>query len=67
MKKLWDNPLALLLATGLGLGLNFPLGKLALAAGFSAALWAAFISLGAGLALFVFSGKSKSQVFSKDI
>ena len=67
MKTLWDNPLALLLGTGLGLGLNFPLGKLALAAGFSAALWAAFISFGAGLALFVFSSKSKSQVFSKDI
>ncbi len=67
MKKLWDNPLALLLGTGLGLGFNFPLGKLALAAGFSAALWAAFISFGAGLALFVFSSKSIGQVLSKDI
>ncbi len=67
MKKLWDTPLALLLGTGLGLGLNFPLGKLALAAGFSAAFWAAFISFGAGLALYVLSSKTKNQAFSKDI
>ena len=51
MRKLLDNPFALLLGTGLGLGLNFPLGKLALAAGITASLWSAFISLGAGLAL----------------
>jgi drug/metabolite transporter (DMT)-like permease len=51
MRKLQDNPFVLLVGTGLGLGLNFPLGKLALAAGVSAPLWAAFISLGAGLAL----------------
>jgi drug/metabolite transporter (DMT)-like permease len=48
-----NRPLFLLLATGLALGLNFPLGKLALAAGISAALWAAYICLAAGLALAV--------------
>lgn len=51
MKKLWDAPAFLLLGTGLGLGLNFPLGKLAIGAGFAPPLWAAFISLGAGLVL----------------
>jgi drug/metabolite transporter (DMT)-like permease len=51
MSKLQDNPFLLLIGTGIGLGLNFPLGKLVLAAGVSAPLWAAFISLGAGLAL----------------
>jgi drug/metabolite transporter (DMT)-like permease len=51
MKGLKDHPLALLIGTGLGLGLNFPLGKAALAAGFSAPLWAAYISMSAGLAL----------------
>ncbi len=43
--------LLLLLGTGAALGLNFPLGKLALASGVNPALWACFISLGAGLAL----------------
>ena len=52
MTKFKNTPLVLLLGTGFSLGLNFPLGKLALAAGFSAPLWAAYISLGAGLALF---------------
>ena len=33
------------------LGLNFPLGKMAIAAGVNPALWAAVISLGAGLAM----------------
>ncbi len=41
----------LLLGTGTMLGLNFPLGKLALGAGVQPAIWAALISLGAGLAL----------------
>ena len=35
------------------LGLNFPLGKLAIAAGVHPALWAALISLGAGLAMWL--------------
>lgn len=46
-----DRRFLLLLGTGAALGLNFPLGKLALASGVTPALWAAVISLGAGLAL----------------
>ncbi|MFT3986171.1 DMT family transporter [Aestuariivirga sp.] len=44
-----NKPLPLLLAVGLALGCNFPLGKLAVAAGVNPALWAALISGGAGL------------------
>jgi drug/metabolite transporter (DMT)-like permease len=50
-----NRPLLLLLGTGAMLGLNFPLGKLAIAAGVEPALWAAFISLGAGLAMLIVS------------
>jgi drug/metabolite transporter (DMT)-like permease len=46
-----NRPLLLLIGTGAMLGLNFPIGKLAIAAGISPALWAAVISLGAGLAM----------------
>ncbi len=46
-----NRPLFLLLGTGAALGLNFPLGKLAMAEGITPALWAAVISLGAGLAM----------------
>jgi drug/metabolite transporter (DMT)-like permease len=45
------SPLLLLIGTGTMLGLNFPLGKMALTQGVNPALWAAFISFGAGLAL----------------
>lgn len=48
---IFDRPLLLLLGTGAALGLNFPIGKLAMAAGVTPALWAAVISLGAGLAM----------------
>ena len=48
-----NRPLLLLLGTGAMLGLNFPLGKLAIASGVEPALWAALISLGAGLALWI--------------
>lgn len=46
-----DRPLALLLLTGLAFGCNFPLGRLAMAAGVNPALWAAVICLGAGAAV----------------
>lgn len=46
-----NRPLLLLVGTGLALGLNFPLGKLAMAAGVNPAIWSAVISLGAGLAM----------------
>ena len=46
-----NRPLLLLLGTGAALGLNFPLGKLAMAAGITPALWAAVISAGAGLVM----------------
>ena len=58
-----NRPLVLLLVTGLAFGCNFPLGKLAVAAGVNPALWAAVICLGAGIAvgvaalLFETSGK----------
>ena len=44
-----NRPLFLLLGTGAALGLNFPIGKMAMAAGVTPALWAAVISAGAGL------------------
>jgi drug/metabolite transporter (DMT)-like permease len=43
------RPLPLLIVAGLAFGCNFPLGKLAMAAGVNPALWAAVICLGAGL------------------
>ncbi|HUQ36016.1 MAG TPA: DMT family transporter [Aestuariivirga sp.] len=46
-----NRPLFLLLGTGAALGLNFPVGKMAMAAGVTPALWAAVISAGAGLAM----------------
>ncbi len=46
-----NRPLPLLLITGFAFGCNFPLGKLAVAAGVNPALWAIVICLGAGLAL----------------
>ncbi len=65
MKRPFDNAPFLLLGTGLGLGLNFPLGKLAVGAGIAPPLWAAFISLGAGLLLL--AAGWRSQVWPKDI
>jgi drug/metabolite transporter (DMT)-like permease len=46
-----NRPLLLLIGTGAALGLNFPIGKLAMSQGVNPALWAAVISLGAGLAM----------------
>ena len=48
-----NRPLPLLLVTGIAFGCNFPLGKLAVAAGVNPALWAIVICLGAGAALAV--------------
>jgi drug/metabolite transporter (DMT)-like permease len=48
-----NRPLFLLLGTGAMLGCNFPLGKMAIAAGVDPVLWAAFICLGAGLSMAV--------------
>lgn len=50
-----NRPLLLLLGTGLMLGLNFPIGKLAVAAGIAPALWAAFISFAAGSVMLILS------------
>ena len=46
-----NRPLLLLIGTGAALGLNFPIGRMAMAAGVNPAIWAAVISLGAGLAM----------------
>lgn len=48
-----NRPLVLLLVTGLAFGCNFPLGKLAVAAGVNPALWGAVICLGAGTSVAV--------------
>lgn len=61
MKKFYDSPVALLLGTGATLGLNFPFGKLAMAEHIAPPLWAAVISLGAGLALFFIAKVSEPQ------
>lgn len=50
-----DSPLFLLLSTGLLLGLYFPVGKYAAAAGIDPMLWALSISLGPGLLIGAFS------------
>lgn len=46
-----NKPLPLLLFTGVSFGCNFPLAKLAVAAGVNPALWAIVICLGAGLTM----------------
>lgn len=46
-----NRPLPLLLVTGLAFGCNFPLGKLAVAAGVAPAMWALVICLGAGVSV----------------
>jgi drug/metabolite transporter (DMT)-like permease len=56
-----NRPLVLLLITGLGLGLNFPLGKLATSAGVASALWAAYIGLAAGLSLLAITFASEAR------
>ncbi|MGB8315573.1 MAG: EamA/RhaT family transporter, partial [Aestuariivirga sp.] len=56
-----NRPLLLLIGTGAALGLNFPLGRLAMAAGVNPALWAAVISLGAGLAMFAIANLAERE------
>jgi drug/metabolite transporter (DMT)-like permease len=48
-----NRPLFLLIGTGAVLGLNFPIGKMAMTSGVTPALWAAVISAGAGLAMLI--------------
>jgi drug/metabolite transporter (DMT)-like permease len=55
------QPLLLLLGTGIALGLNFPLGKLASSLGIPPALWGAYICLAAGLALGVVTAASQTR------
>ncbi|MHA1553920.1 MAG: DMT family transporter [Alphaproteobacteria bacterium] len=54
LDKLTTNPSALLLVTGTLIGLNFPLGKIAAAAGVSPMLWSMVVSLGAATFLLPF-------------
>lgn len=54
--KIFDNPLFLLLSTGLLLGLYMPIGKYVGAAGIDPILWSIVISCVPGLALLAFSG-----------
>lgn len=51
LRRAWQSPGLLLLAVGVLLGLNFPLGKLAMAAGVSPILWSAVISTGGAVVL----------------
>ncbi len=60
-----NRPLLLLLGTGAALGLNFPLGKLAMAAGISPGLWAALISAGAGLVMLLIVAVTERRDLSR--
>jgi drug/metabolite transporter (DMT)-like permease len=51
LSALWHSPAALLLGTGLFLGLTFPLGRMATDAGVHPAVWAFLISCGTSLAM----------------
>jgi drug/metabolite transporter (DMT)-like permease len=57
-----NRPLFLLIGTGSVLGLNFPIGKLVIVAGVDPALWAAVISLGAGLAMLAITSLFETAV-----
>jgi len=50
-RRAWHSPGFLLVAVGILLGVNFPLGKLAMAAGISPIVWSALISAGGALVL----------------
>ena len=60
-----NRPLLLLLGTGAALGLNFPIGKMAMAAGVTPALWAAVISSGAGLAMLLIVAVTERKDLSR--
>ncbi len=65
---LFKQPIFLLLLTGSLGGLNFPLGKLAMAAGVSPALWALLISFGAAISLLPFLVLNKTlRVLKPDV
>jgi drug/metabolite transporter (DMT)-like permease len=51
LKRAWQSPGLLLIAVGILLGLNFPLGKVAMAAGVSPIVWSGLISAGGALVL----------------
>ncbi len=50
-RRAWHSPGFLLVAVGILLGVNFPLGKLAMAAGISPIIWSALISAGGAVVL----------------
>ena len=60
-----NRPLLLLLGTGAALGLNFPLGKLAMAAGIAPALWAAMIAAGTGLVMLLIVAVTERKDLSR--
>jgi drug/metabolite transporter (DMT)-like permease len=59
-----NRPFFLLIGTGAALGLNFPLGKLAMGQGVNPALWAALISFGAGLSLLLITHFTESKAIA---
>jgi drug/metabolite transporter (DMT)-like permease len=61
-----NRALLLLLGTGTMLGLNFPIGKFALAHGINPALWAAIISLGAGISMLLIALLRKTVKSNSD-
>lgn len=65
MNKISENPIALLLITGLLIGFNFPLGKLAAEAAISPTVWAFVFSLGACLLLFPVLVSQKKLIFPR--
>jgi drug/metabolite transporter (DMT)-like permease len=67
LKSLFSNPLFLLLTTGLGLGLYFPLGKQAGDAGLHPLAWSLMISLIPGLVLLIAALRFEKPVWTRDL
>lgn len=61
-----NRPIILLLVTGFGLGLNFPLGKLAIGAGINPLLWAGFICLAAGVSMALIQSLGSSSAVNRN-